>query len=604
MSPLANPRRHVLAGTFVDRAPVEAQRCTVDDPRRDFAMRDAIVVATTGRPRFDGAYEAIQRKAGSAAALLAAYRDRGVGCLERVAGQFAVAIHDGARGESLLAVDRLGIEPLCFALDGGRVRFAAQAHALADGPDGARPFSTGADGSLDPQAVFDYLYFHYIPGSRTIYRGVSRVLPGHVVRIVGGIATVSPFWKPTYVERGAVDVPRDEQEFLRIVERAVARAAEGATKPGAFLSGGTDSSTVIGMLGAATGTAAHGYSIGFEAEGFDEMSYARIAAKRFGVDHHEYYVTPADLVTSIPMVAAACDQPFGNSSILPTYYCARMAAADGVDRLLGGDGGDELFGGNTRYAKQRVFDYFDRAPKLVRRAARVALGPAAWQSVPLVKKVQSYVRQADVPMPDRLQTYNLLSRIGIDRILEPGFLAHVDVDSPMLAMRDWYGRSSAATLVNRMLEFDLKYTLTDNDLPKVTTACRLAGVDVAYPLLDDELVAFAERLHPDLKLKGLKLRWFFKHALRDFLPHEILTKSKHGFGLPFGIWLGRDARLNELAFSSLDALKTRGIVRPSFVDQLRRDLLADHATYYGELVWALMMLEQWLQAHRPPSPGR
>ena len=200
-------------------------------------------------------------------------------------------------------------------------------------------------------------------------------------------------------------------------------------------------------------------------------------------------------------------------------------------------------------------------------------------------------------MPDRMQSYNLLMRIGVDEIFEPAFLAEVDGDAPMRQMREWYARSDADSLVNRMLAFDLKYTLTDNDLPKVVTACRVAGVDVAFPFLDDAVVDFAEKLDPDLKLKGMKLRWFFKHALRDFLPPEILTKSKHGFGLPFGIWLQRDPALNALAFASLDALKRRDIVRASFIDRLRADLLADHATYYGELVWVLMMLEQWLQSH-------
>jgi asparagine synthase (glutamine-hydrolysing) len=204
-------------------------------------------------------------------------------------------------------------------------------------------------------------------------------------------------------------------------------------------------------------------------------------------------------------------------------------------------------------------------------------------------------------MPDRMQTYNLIRRIGPETIFEPSFLAEVDVDAPIKAMRAWYARSSAASLVNRMLAFDLKYTLTDNDLPKVVTACHLAGVDVAFPLLDDELVAFAGRLDPDLKLKGLKLRWFFKHALRDFLPPEILNKSKHGFGLPFGIWLRRDPALNAMAFESLEGLKARGIVRADFIDLLRADLVKDHATFYGELVWVLMMLEQWLRVHAPDA---
>ena len=582
--------RTVFSGTFIDGAPVDAQRCAVDDSGRELATSDDVLAATCGLVRFTSAYDAIRRERGSAAALMTAYRDHGPRCVEQMSGAFAFALFDAGRGEALLGVDRLGIEPLCFALHDGRLRFASQAQLVAaDGPQG----------ELDPQSIFDYLYFHYIPGPRTIFRGVTRLRAGHVARLSRGVLTLSAYWEPTYAERSTTPLPTLERDFLGIVERSVGRAVDGASKPAAFLSGGTDSSTVAGMLGLATGATALGYSIGFDADGFDEMSYARIAAKRFGVEHHEYYITPADLVASIPMIAAACEQPFGNSSVLPTYYCARMAAADGVDRMLGGDGGDELFGGNTRYAKQRVFDYFERAPAAVKHSARTLLSPSAWERVPLFSKAQSYVRQADVPMPDRLQTYNLLTRVGIANVLEPEFIERIDAGSPINDMRAWYARSKSDSLVNRMLEFDRKYTLTDNDLPKVTTGCRVAGVDVAYPLLDDELVAFAEHLRPELKLKGLQLRWFFKHALRDFLPQEIITKSKHGFGLPFGIWLSRNPQLRELAFSSLDSLKGRGIVRAAFIDQLRGNLLADHATYYGELVWVLMMLEQWLQAHGP-----
>ncbi|MEO8936498.1 MAG: asparagine synthase C-terminal domain-containing protein [Burkholderiaceae bacterium] len=458
-----------------------------------------------------------------------------------------------------------------------------------------------AAGGLLPQAIFDYLYFHCIPAPSTVYRGVQRLLAGHALQFDASGIRIAPYWSPTYDEQRNDPVPALEVEFLKTVKASVARAIDGAVHPGCFLSGGTDSSTVAGMLADVTGAPPQGYSIGFDADGFDEMRYARIAAKRFGVEHHEYYITPADLVASIPSIAAAYDQPFGNSSVLPTYYCAKMAAADGIDRMLGGDGGDELFGGNTRYAKQRVFDYFDRAPGAVKGVLRGALAPTAWNAIPVVKKARSYVQQADVPMPDRMQTYNLLTRIGLDTIFESDFIARVDVDAPMKAMRAWYARSNASSLLNRMLAFDLKYTLTDNDLPKVVTACHLAGIDVAFPFLDDAVMAFSERLDPALKLKGMKLRWFFKHALRDFLPPEILTKSKHGFGLPFGIWLGRDKNLNALAFASLESLKQRGIVRVAFIDQLRADLLADHATYYGELVWVMMMLEQWLQTHQPAA---
>ena len=550
-------------------------------------------VALVGIPYFSGTLKEAVETLGVPAALGAAFREQGVRLLNDLHGTFALAICDPDRRELLLAVDRLGVSTLCFGGTEDEVHFSTDANEVASA---LRARGNGG-GELEPQAILHYLFSHCIPGPTTIFRGVRRLLAGHYLRSVDGSLDVVPYWQPSHVDSASETLPVLQDRFLEVVQSSVARSIDGAAKPGCFLSGGTDSSTVAGMLREVTGSAPDTYSIGFDADGFDEMSYARIASERFGTNHHEYYITPADLVASIPDIAATYDQPFGNSSVLPTYYCAKMARADGIDRLLGGDGGDELFGGNTRYAKQRVFGYFDRAPAVVRSTLQTVLAPAAWEAVPLVRKARSYVQQAAVPMPDRMQTYNLLTRIGIDTIFEPSFVAQVDVDAPIKEMRAWYARSGADSLLNRMLAFDLKYTLTDNDLPKVVTACRLAGVDVAFPLLDDEVVAFAERLDPDLKLKGLQLRWFFKHALRDFLPAEILTKSKHGFGLPFGIWLGRDKGLHELAFSSLESLKQRGIVRVAFIDQLRADLLADHATYYGELVWVLMMLEQWLQAH-------
>lgn len=591
-----------LRGRLDLALPLSEQTFTSTDAR-SVHRADGVVAAIVGLPHFTGALAAPAREQGAARALIDAYRARGLRTLDDIHGTFAFAlafVHQ-TKTEALLAVDRAGIVPLCFAVDAGRLHFANDASEVATSLRGGGALGLATPGGLDPQGLFDYLYFHCIPGPATVYRGVTRLLAGHALHIVDGVAAVAPYWSPRYDEHRREALPALEAEFRDSVKASVARAVAGAAKPAAFLSGGTDSSTVAGMLGAVTGAPARTYSIGFDAQGFDEMEYARIAAKHFGTDHHEYYITPADLVASIPRIAAACDQPFGNSSVLPTYYCARMAEADGVDRMLGGDGGDELFGGNTRYAKQRVFDYFERAPAPLKGLMRASLAPAAWESVPVVKKAQSYVRQASVPMPDRMQTYNLLARIGITTIFEPAFIAGVDVDKPMRDMRMWYARADAKSLINRMLAFDFKYTLTDNDLPKVVTACRVAGVDVAFPFLDDAVVSFSERLDPELKLKGLKLRWFFKHALRDFLPKEILTKTKHGFGLPFGIWLGRDRALHELAFSSLESLKQRGIVRPAFIDQLRADLLVDHATYYGELVWVLMMLEQWLQAHAPAA---
>ncbi|MDE2083099.1 MAG: asparagine synthase, partial [Burkholderiales bacterium] len=304
-----------------------------------------------GRPRFrDPALARLAAAQGAPAAWRAALAQAPAGDPAQAAagvdGDFAIACTDAA-GRTFLAVDRFAVQTLCWRVIDGRLHHAERADTLAALPPAA---------PLDPQAIFDYLYFHVVPSPRTVFQGVHRLPPAHCAWFEHGRLTVAPYWTPHFDEARRPPFEPLAAAFRQRVREAVADQLDGS-KPACFLSGGTDSSTVAGMIGQVAGRPAATYSIGFEAEGYDEMAYARIAAQRFGTEHHEYYVTPDDLVRAIPAVAAHYDQPFGNSSALPAYYCAKMAREDGVTRLLAGDGGDELFGGNARYAKQRVFGW-------------------------------------------------------------------------------------------------------------------------------------------------------------------------------------------------------------------------------------------------------
>ncbi|MBL8341046.1 MAG: asparagine synthase [Rubrivivax sp.] len=505
-------------------------------------------------------------------------------------GGFAFGHHDPESGRTLLAVDRFAMRTLCHRVVGSELRFAERADGLA-----------GADDALDPQAVFDYLYFHCIPAPRTIFAGVLRLPAGHLAWFERGELTVLPYWTPTFEDAGrpGQTFASLREEFRGTLQAAVQRDLDGGV-PACFLSGGTDSSTVAGLIGRAAGQPAHTYSIGFEAQGYDEMAFARIAAGHFGTKHHEYYVTPDDLVKSIAEVAQSYDQPFGNSSALPAYYCAKVARGNGVTRMLAGDGGDELFGGNSRYAKQRVFGWYQGVPGFVRSGLmeplleRTAIG-----TLPLLKKGRSYIEQAKVPMPERDELYNLLLRLGLADVLTPEFLARIDQRAPARLRRQVWERAATGSEVNRTLAFDWRFTLADSDLPKVRGTTALAGVSVRFPFLADEVLAFSLKLPAEHKLKGLKLRWFFKEALRGFLPDEIITKKKQGFGLPFGVWATKHAGLKALALDSLTSLRGRGIVRPEFITTLIDKRLPEHPGYYGEMVWILMMLEQWVRRARP-----
>jgi asparagine synthase (glutamine-hydrolysing) len=544
------------------------------------------LVAIWGNVRFGaGDLASLAQRHGAAHALARGYAEKGAEVLTALGGAFALAILDAHSGEAILATDRMGTRPLCYTNVAGALVFGSRLDAIS-----AYPRSTT---KISRQAIYDYVYFHMVPGPQTVHVGRHRLLPGSWLMWRNGELETRRYWQMRYVEDETRPVSELRQGFLAALREGVRDAAQGGAV-GTFLSGGTDSSTVAGMLGELTGEPARTYSIGFEARGYDEMDYARIAARHFGARHHEYYVTPADVVSAIPHIAEIHDQPYGNSSAVPTYYCAKLAKDDGVDVLLGGDGGDELFGGNERYAKQYLYSLYSDLPRPLRKnMVEPVLG--LLPSVGLMGKAQRYVRNASMPMPARYDNYNLLERFGPDAVFTREFLDTVDRGLPPAQLALAYNSAQASSLINRMLALDLKYTLADNDLPKVARSCELARVEARFPMLSDALVSFSARLPPELKLKGTRLRYFFKESLRGFLPEQVIAKTKHGFGMPFGPWMQVHQPLRQVALDSLACLKRRCIVRPEFIDELTEVHVPSHAKYYGTMVWVLMMLEQWLR---------
>lgn len=553
---------------------------------------DGLLAAIDGRPRWDDpALEQIARETSPAAALLAAYRRHGKDCLSHLHGPFCLAVIEPASSTALLAIDRMGIHRLCFATCSDTLVFGSTTDSVVAHPAVGR--------TLDDQGIFNYLFYHMVPAPGTIYAGVEKLMPAQYALFQHGTLTRGFYWEAAWEDGERADFDQRATEFKQLLRDAVGRSSESG-HIGAFLSGGTDSSTVTGVLSEVIKKPAETFSIGFEAEGFDEIEYARIASRRFNTHPHEYYVTPDDVVRAIPLIAAAYDEPFGNASAVPTYFCALKAKEAGIDTLLAGDGGDEIFGGNVRYAKQKIFEIYGRIPQALRAGLiepALLNFPGARHLAPL-RKAQSYIRQASTPLPDRLESYNFLHTHKLDEIFTSGFIGHIDPEQPIALLRDPYFRTRATSTVNRMLHLDWKQTLADNDLRKVCRMCEAAGIEVHYPLLDERMVAFAAALPPSYKVRGTYLRWFFKQALKDFLPPEIITKSKHGFGLPFGVWMHNHPALRDLAYDSLQSFRSRGYLQPQYLDHLIDQHRTGHASYYGVMIWVIMMLEQWLQRHQ------
>ena len=553
----------------------------------DISGNSRCVVMMAGRPSWAlREYEHLSNRNGIASSIVHAFDNHGMELLEHLRGVFAVSIYDVENHLVHLATDRFGIIPVYFTvLGGGGVAWGSTIRVLRS----IQMVQT----EIDPQSIFHYLYFHMVPSPNSIYRSVRKLCPGEITTIGEQEITQRRYWSPQFSESD-VDFQDMASRVRRVLSESVRDCAND--NPGTFLSGGLDSSTVTGLLAKERNGDVDAYSIGFTADGYDEIEYARTAARHFGVRHHIHYITPNDVVATIPKIVMAYDEPFGNSSAVPTYVCANFAQENGTSILLAGDGGDELFGGNERYVKQQIFEYYFRLPIYLRKILETADEKkllASW--VPYLGKFYRYVTQAKIPLPDRLQTYNLLERTQLSEVLTEDMLERIDQELTIRLQREEYFLDTNVSPLNRMLRLDWRFTLADNDLRKVNIMTSLAGIEVRYPMLADPVVAIANQIPSRLKIARHTLRYFYKEAFKEILPASIITKSKHGFGLPFGVWMLDHPQLHALAYDSIYSLKNRGIISPQYLDNLLNQHRHEHAAYYGEMIWVLMILELWLQ---------
>lgn len=556
---------------------------------------EGLQVLAFGRIRFvDAALAERARALGTGAALAEGWRRHGAGLPERIRGEYLLAVWCAAERRGVAAVDRFGTYALFWGEHDGRLAFATTPAGVCQ--------AIGRATELDARAVHAYVHFHMIPAPLTILRGVRRLDIGEAVAIERGEARVQRHWVPRFSEDLPFDFECEKRDFLAALRSGVAECIEDVPRErlGCFLSGGTDSSTIAGLVTQAYGAPARTFSIGFDVSGYDERHYSRLASRHFGTEHVEHVMTPADAEGAIEVLARSYEQPFGNSSAVPTYVCASIARQAGVTRMLGGDGGDELYGGNERYAKQWLFSLYDRVPGFARMRIVEPLLAGALRDTAFwpVRKARAYVEQATVPLPERLGSrYNLLNQFGAGGVFTGELLAQTDGFDPLALEREHWRLCEARSQINRLLAYDFKFTLGDNDLVKVTRMCHAAGVEIAFPMLTDALVEHSLRLAPGQKLRRTRLRHFFREALRGFLPDEIVDKRKHGFGMPFGEWMLAQPALAQRVEDALDGLARRGLVRPAFLAELRHAIHAQHAGYFGTMAWVLMMLELWLRAH-------
>jgi len=559
---------------------------------------DGLVVALEGSPWFSAARrQRLAEARGAAAAVADAYLADPDGVLEELRGGFALAILDARRDRLLLAVDRMGIHSLCYAATSAGMVFATSLDALRRHPE--------VDTSVGPQAVYRYALNTVSPAPFTIYEACWKLLPGHYLRHPDGGTTQQRYWSPPYGRADAKPFEEQKARLFDVLETSVRRAASRTPEDsrGAFLSGGLDSSAVCGLLQGIQQRPLPAFTIGFEDEAYDEKAFARVAATHFGLDYHEYCLQSGDVADLLPRLAEVFDEPFGNSSVIPAYFCARMAREEGIELMLAGDGGDEIFAGNRRYAQQKILAAYHHLPRPLRAAVEAAAGdrpPPPPDSRSLLARALRYLRRANTPMPERMLYPLIYKRENLGRIFTEEALAAIDVEEPYRLWQRHYDEAGTSDLVYAMQHLDLRTALADNDLRKVGRACAMAGVEVAYPMLDEEVVSFAAGIPAGQLLPGTRLRHFFRKAMRGYLPETVLSKKKHGFGMPFVDWTRNEPRLTEMVDDCFATLKTRGIFRPEFLDEVVAQHRRNRSALHSALVYDLVMLDLWQRSREAP----
>jgi asparagine synthase (glutamine-hydrolysing) len=525
------------------------------------------------------------------------YEEDGDALVNQLRGMFAFALWDEPRQRMLLARDRVGQKPLYYLRDREKFLFGSEIKSLLAWP--------GADRTIDVAALEDYLAFGVIPGERTIFRGIRKLPPAHVISVARGNWWAEPrrYWRLDVRPDASLSV--DEwKEAVRAKFHETVIAHRIADVPvGAFLSGGLDSSAVTAALAQADAGVVQTFSIGFQEERFSELPYARLVAKQFGTRHVEEIVTP-EAAQSLDDLVAHYDEPFADPSSIPTMHVSRLAR-EHVKVVLSGDGGDEAFGGYARYAHDLTEAALRaRLPRAVRRGV---LGPLSrvWPRADwLPRRLRLQTALANLSMDDASAYANTIS---LCRPTMRRQLLHGDVVSQLNGYRpedrvvQGFGTASGDPL-RGMISSDVDMLLPDDFLTKVDRASMAYGLEVRPPLVDHEFLELTARMPSSLKIRGGETKWLFKQICDGWLPPEVVRRPKQGFDVPVDDWLR--GPLREMFQESV--LNARAPVA-SYVDQSAAGALFEShrrkTGRHGAVLWSLMVLGRWMTRYLVDEPS-
>ena len=514
------------------------------------------------------------------------YEDLGPGCLERLSGMFALAIWDSRSDTLFLARDRVGKKPIFYTTTAdGRFLFASEAKALL-----AHPAVTAR---VNVAALDGFLAYQYIPPPLTVYQGIYKLPPAHSLLLRDRIVQIKRYWELDYRSKLTVDEPT-ACDLVRTAVTEATRARLVSDVPlGAFLSGGVDSSIVVGLMSTMSNTRLQTFSIGFEDARFDESPAARLVARTFETEHHEHVLRPESL-QALPRLAWHFDEPFADSSALPTYYLAGFARSQ-VTVAVSGDGGDESFAGYERYRAHQLLSVYDRFPDPLRRAGiagllRVWPGSAtrgSWR-----RRLARLNEASQYSRAERYGSFLTVFPRSMRRALYRRDLKYLADGSTEAFHVQAYDDPLAQNEIDRMLQCDVRCYLPEDILVKVDRMSMAHGLEARSPLLDHRVMELAARLPATDKIHGRELKYILKSAFSDLIPASIRTRPKRGFGAPVGEWFrtALGPSIGDILLSTRSG--SRMYFDAAAVEKLLQEHL-DRRVDHSHRLWALVMFELW-----------
>ena len=504
----------------------------------------------------------------------------GAEMVELLNGMFAFAIHDRRSGVVFLARDRMGIKPIHYAVDGGRLVFASELKALLQDPALRR--------GVDPLALDEYLVYEFVPSPRSIVRGIEKLRPGHFLTwsLSDHRASVQRYWAPRLnLSNGRHDLDAEASRLRDVLRESVRKELISDVPLGVFLSGGIDSSAVAAMM-RQLGSDVKTFSVGFAERSFDESGFAREVARHLGTEHHEVTLEPAAMLDLIPKLPELLDEPLGDASIIPTYLLSEFTRRH-VKVALGGDGGDELFAGYPTLQAHRLAGYYARVPSLLRRGLVEPLVrrlPVSRSNLSFDFRAKRFVDGAALAVAERHRTW-----MG-SFPMRPGSVAAIEDEFRSIDP------------LNQVLMIDMRLYLENDILVKLDRASMMASLEARVPLLNNDFVAYATSLPMSLKLRGMRSKFLLKRALRGVLPDRILHRPKKGFGIPVADWFRGPLREQLLDVLSPERVRRDGFFDEGMVSRLVADHLAGRVDNRKQL-WTLFAFQLWNQGYERLGRG-